>query len=98
MLIEEAKEAAKEMVNMKDTVWYSVKEWLRAHGIINPTNQQVLELSKQVTQDNHLGVKIWEQIGNPMDTAMKQGYLLDFSGAKKLFLKKFASALGGIWI
>jgi len=70
-----------EFMNMKTTVWDSSREWLRHHGVGNPSNQQIMEVAKQVCQDNGIGVKEWGIEGNPMDRGMKAGHLLKFSGA-----------------
>lgn len=68
-------------IPMKDTIWNTSKEWLQQHGITNPTDSEVMRISKQVAQDNGIGVQEWGISGNPMDTGMQQGHLLKFKGA-----------------
>ncbi len=94
-----AKEAAGESGNltMKDSVWKTAKLWLRHHGVTHPTNSEVMQLSKQMAADNHIGVAPWHVTGSPMDIHMKQGYLLKWSKtaarlAKDLVAKHAAAA------
>ena len=73
-------------MNMQDTVWHSVKEWMKTSGgVANPTDAQVMELSKSVVTENGIGVAEWGISGSPMDTAMQQGHLLKFGKAKILY-------------
>jgi len=69
---------------MKDTIWRSAREWLQGNGVPNPTNQEIMNVSKQVATDNGIGVKIWDIPGQPLDTNMQQGFLLKFGGASKI--------------
>jgi len=61
---------------MHQTIWRTTAEFLKAHGIANPTNAQIMEGSKLVAQGNHIGVNVWNIPGNPLDTHMQAGYLL----------------------
>ncbi len=69
-------------LNMKDTVWHTVKQWMHGNGVAHPTDSQVMELSKEVVKENGIGVNEWGISGSPMDTAMQQGYLLKFNKAR----------------
>ena len=71
-------------IPMKDTIWKSSKEWLMKHGVNNPTNNEIMQVSKQIAGDNGVGVNIWNIAGNPLDTHMQQGFLLKFGGASKI--------------
>ncbi len=78
-------------INMHNTIWQSAKELLVNHGVVNPTDQEVLQLSNGFADINGIGVKEWSMFGNPMDTIMKQGYLLK---VPKVILKTVLSARG----
>src|SRR3989344_2434543 len=71
-------------IPMKDTIWKSSKEWLMKHGVNNPTNNEIMQVSKQIAGDNGVGVNIWNIAGNPLDSHMQQGFLLKFGGASKI--------------
>lgn len=73
-----------ENMNMKDTIWNTSKEWLQQNGIINPSNADIMNVSKQVAGDNGIGVGEWGVKGSPMDTNMQQGHILKFAGASKI--------------
>ncbi len=68
-------------VSMKDTIWDTSKEWLNQNGITNPTSEEIMNVSKQVALDNHIAVQEWGIEGNPIDTSMQQGHLLNYKGA-----------------
>ncbi len=70
--------------SMHNTIWRTSKEWLAKHGVPNPTDKEVMDLSKQVAVDNDIGVKEWGIAGNPLDTGMEQGHILKFGGAMKI--------------
>ena len=69
-----------ETVPMHDTIWKTAGEWLQQQGISNPTNAQIMDISKQVAIDNGIGVKEWGIAGNPLDTVMQQDHALKFVG------------------
>ncbi len=61
---------------MHRTIWQTTAEFLKAHGVANPTNAQIMEGSKLVAQGNHIGVNVWNIPGNPLDVHMRAAYLL----------------------
>ncbi len=75
-----------DQIPMHDHIWGTAKEWLKQHGISNPTNKEVMDLSKQIVTDSNIGVKEWGISGNPLDTHMQQGHLLKFGGASKILM------------
>ncbi len=75
-----------DQIPMHDHIWGTAKEWLKQHGISNPTNKEVMDLSKQIATDNNIGVKEWGIPGNPLDTHMQQGHLLKFGGTSKILM------------
>ncbi len=89
-------EAVGDKLGMKDTIWNTCKIWLKQQGVAHPTNSEIMQLSKQVAVDNHIGVAPWNIPGNPMDVAMHQGYLLKWTkavvGVGKTILTKHAAA------
>jgi hypothetical protein len=69
-----------ESIPMHDTIWKTASEWLQGQGISNPTNSQIMDISKQVALDNGIGVGEWGIPGTPLDTSMEQGRALKFVG------------------
>lgn len=61
---------------MHRTIWQTTAEFLKAHGIANPTNAQIMEGSKLVAQANHIGVNVWNIPGNLLDIHMQADHLL----------------------
>jgi len=78
--------AESDQIPMHDHIWGTAKEWLNQHGISNPTNKEVMDLSKQIATENNIGVKEWGIPGNPLDTNMQQGHMLKFGGASKILM------------
>ncbi|MFH1473035.1 MAG: hypothetical protein ABIF06_01295 [bacterium] len=75
-----------DQIPMHDTIWQSSKEWLQQRGIMNPSNEEVMNLSKKIATDNGIGVNEWGIPGNPLDTHMQQGFLLKFTSAPKILM------------
>lgn len=71
---------------MNNTIWQTAKEWLQQNGVTDPTNKEIMDVSKEVATESHIGVKEWGIDGEPLDTKMQQGHLLKFGGASKVLL------------
>ena len=85
----EAVAAATELqgeVPMNNTIWQTASELLAQNGVENPSDAEIMEVSKQMAIDNGIGVEEWGIPGDPMDTKMEQGHLLDVNGATKKIL------------
>lgn len=79
--------AAENFSPMKDTIWNTAKEWMTSHGMANPSDVQLLEVSKQVAADSHIAVAEWGTAGDVVDRTLQQGHLLNFRGASDLIAK-----------
>jgi len=79
--------AAENFTPMKDTIWNTAKEWMASHGVGNPSDVQLLEVSQQVAADSNISVSEWGITGDAVDKTLKQGHLLDFRGASDLITK-----------
>ena len=81
---EVASEVVPGEMGMENTIWNTAKGWLQQNGIPNPTDSEIMNVSKQVASDTGIGVKVWDIPGEPLDTNMQQGFLLKFGGAAKI--------------
>ncbi len=64
---------------MDKSVWHTISNVAKNEFGINLNNDQLLRFGKGVVSNpnNHIGVKIWNIPGNPLDIHMQQGHLLD---------------------
>lgn len=73
-------EGTPEQIEMKKTVWHTMKAWLENNGVNNPTNAQILEATKITCSDNQIGIKEFGSTGKVMDVKMQNGFPLSVKG------------------
>ncbi|MEK9167914.1 MAG: hypothetical protein AAB769_01110, partial [Patescibacteria group bacterium] len=84
-------QGAKEMMRpLKDTIWGEAKRILIEQGVPNPTDSQVMDVSKVIAGDSGVGVGEWDMTGSPIDTNMKAGTLLHIGKAVALAARMVA--------
>lgn len=71
---------------MDKNLWNTIKGLGQKEFGINLTDQQLVELSKVAASNpnNGIGVNVWDIPGNPLDTSMKQGQLLDLAQVREM--------------
>ena len=66
------------------------KRILIEQGVPNPTDSQVMDVSKVIAGDSGVGVGEWDMTGSPIDTNMKAGTLLHIGKAVALAARMVA--------
>lgn len=87
--VEAATEATKKL---KGSLWQMSKDLLREKGLVNPTDGQIMEVTKQLVADNNVGVNRWGIIGRILDTKMPVGMAIKV-GKAALVAARLAGAV-----
>ena len=90
-----AVEATEATRGLQDNLWNMAKGLLKEKGLGNPTDGQIMEVTKQLAADNSVGVNKWGMAGNILDTKMPVGMAIKVGGAalKAASLAKIAVGL-----
>jgi len=90
-----AVEATEATRGLQDNLWNMAKGLLKEKGLGNPTDGQIMEVTKQLAADNSVEVGKWGMAGNILDTKMPVGMAIKVGGAalKAASLAKIAVGL-----
>lgn len=73
------------MLPLKDNLWNMGKELLQQQGVTDPTNGQIMEVTKQLALDNQTSVAKWGMnAGKWIDSMMPKGLPVSIGGALRV--------------
>ena len=75
---ETAVEATK---SLQGNLWNMAKGLLGEKGVVNPTQGQIMDVTKQLAADNSVAIEKWGMAGKVLDTKMPVGMVIKIGGA-----------------